>query len=342
MSNIIRLLTVLLALLALNPSAPRAQSGDGLLVFAAASLTDALQDIGKLWEMKGESRIRFNFAASSTLARQIEQGAAANLFASADQQWMDWVQTRNLIVNDTRRALLGNRLVLVAPADKVPNVTIAPGMDLLAVLGPNGRLATGDPASVPVGLYARQALTKLGIWTAVEPRIARADNVRAALLLVERGEAPLGIVYATDAAAARGVRVVDVFPAELTEPITYPFAVTSAGNTRAAQRFLDFLASPEAKSAFNRRGFTTEYRPRSRHRRRRAATRMSPRCTASPPGRWIACSVQSTISASASRRVIFGSRLTPNSGWACRSIRRIARQITLRSTCQKPMNSWVT
>ena len=145
---------ILLALVAsLFAAMPvRAQPNDGLLVFAAASLTDVMQDIGKLWEAKGEPRVRFNFAASSTLARQMEQGAVANLFASADLKWMDWVQERNLIANDTRRTLLGNRLVLVAPADKVPSVTIAPGMDLLAILGPNGRLATGDPASVPAGI----------------------------------------------------------------------------------------------------------------------------------------------------------------------------------------------
>ncbi len=252
---------ILLALVAsLFAAAPvRAQPTEGLLVFAAASLTDVMQDINKLWEAKGEPRVRFNFAASSTLARQMEQGAVANLFASADLKWMDWVQERNLIANDTRRTLLGNRLVLVAPADKVPSVTIAPGMDLLAILGPNGRLATGDPASVPAGIYARQALTKLGIWAAVEPRIARAESVRAALLLVERGEVPLGIVYATDAAVARGVKVVATFPAELTDPpIAYPFAVIRAGDTPAARRFLEFLGTPAAQEAFSRRGFITE------------------------------------------------------------------------------------
>ncbi len=250
------LLALVAVFLAVAPA--RAQPQEGLLVFAAASLTDVMQDINRLWEAKGEARVRFNFAASSTLARQMEQGAVASLFASADQQWMDWAQARGLIAGDTRRTLLGNRLVLVAPADKVPSVTIAPGMDLLAVLGPSGRLATGDPASVPVGLYARQALTKLGIWAAIEPRIARAESVRAALLLVERGEAPLGIVYATDAAVARGVRVVATFPADLTEPIAYPFAVTKAGDTPAARRFLTFLSSPEAQEAFTRRGFVTE------------------------------------------------------------------------------------
>lgn len=246
----------LLALLAAFPAA--AQPRDGLLVFAAASLTEAMQDAARLWEARGEARVRFSFAASSTLARQIEQGAGAHVFASADQPWMDWVEARGLIAPGTRRTLLGNRLVLVAPADGVAAVTLAPGMDLVAMLGPGGRLALGDPASVPAGVYARQALAKLGLWAAVAPRIARADSVRAALLLVERGEAPLGIVYATDAAVARGVRVVATFPADPAAPIAYPFAVTRAGDTPAARRFLAFLATPVAQEAFARRGFVTE------------------------------------------------------------------------------------
>ena len=253
----------LLALLATPLAAPaRAQPAESLLVFAAASLTEAMQDVARLWEAAGNSRIRFNFAASSTLARQLEQGAPANLFASADQPWMDWAQSRGLIAAETRRTLLANRLVLVAPSERngansTAAVTIAPGLDLPALLGPGGRLAVGDPASVPAGIYARQALTKLGIWPALEPRLARAENVRAALLLVERGEAPLGIVYATDAAVARGVRVLATFPAELTAPIAYPFAVTRTGDTPAARRLMAFLATPPALEAFTRRGFIT-------------------------------------------------------------------------------------
>ena len=249
----------LLAAIAASLATPtRAQPSESLLVFAAASLTEAMQDVAKLWEASGNPRLRFNFAASSTLARQLEQGAQANLFASADPPWMDWAQSRSLIATETRRTLLGNRLVLVAPADKVPTVTIAPGMDLLSVLGPNGRLAVADPSNVPAGLYARQALTKLGLWPAIEPRLARAESVRSALLLVERGEAPLGIVYATDAAVARGVRVAATFPPGLTDPIAYPFAVTRTGDTPAARRLMAFLATPPALEAFARRGFITE------------------------------------------------------------------------------------
>ncbi len=249
-----------LLLVPLVASAPaRSQPRESLLVFAAASLTDAMQDIGKLWEARGEPRLRCNSAASSTLARQMEQGAQANLFASAALQWMDWAQSRNLIAPGTRRTLLGNRLVLVTPANSNATLTVGPGMDLLAILGPGGRLAVGDPSNVPAGLYARQALTKLGLWPALEPRLARAENVRAALLLVERGEAPLGIVYATDAAVARGVRVAATFPPDLLDPpIAYPFAVARAGDTPAARRLLAFLATPAALQVFARRGFISE------------------------------------------------------------------------------------
>jgi molybdate transport system substrate-binding protein len=253
-----RTLIVAIAIALLAIVQPRAQPRDALLIFAAASLTEAMQDVGALWEASGEPRPRFNFAASSTLARQIDQGASAHVFASADQPWMDWAQSRGLIAAETRRTVLGNRLVLIAPADKVPQLAIAPGMELAALLGPKGRLATGDPASVPSGIYARTALTRLGIWASIEPRLARAESVRAALLLVERGEAPLGIVYATDAAVARGVAVAAVFPADLTGPIAYPFAATRAGDTPAARRFLAFLSTPAAQDAFARRGFTTE------------------------------------------------------------------------------------
>jgi len=201
-----RLLLPALALLAAlaAPLRPAAAQEQPLTVFAAASLTDAMRALGEAWQQKGHPGPRFSFAASSTLARQIEQGASADLFMSADEPWMDYLQQRDLIVNATRISPVGNALVLVAPADSTANVTLARGTDLAALLGANGRIATGDPAHVPVGRYAQAALTWMGQWDAVSPRLARADNVRAALLLVERGEAPFGIVYATDAAASRG------------------------------------------------------------------------------------------------------------------------------------------
>ena len=250
-----RPLLLALGLLSLLPGVAHA---DDLTVFAAASLTDALRDIAAQWEPAGQPKPRFNFAASSTLARQIEQGASANVFASADEQWMDYLTSRDLIVPGTRRDLLGNALVLVVPKDRARTVQIGPGFDLLALLGPDGRLATGDPANVPAGIYARQALSKLGMWEAVEPRLARADSVRSALLLVEHGEAPAGIVYATDAAVSSEVAVAGRFPEDSHFPISYPFALVRGGDTPAARSFLAFLSTAAARDIFRARGFTTE------------------------------------------------------------------------------------
>jgi molybdate transport system substrate-binding protein len=227
----------------------------GVTVFAAASLTDALQQVEKAWRAQGGSAVKFSFAASSTLAKQIESGAEADIFASADEQWMDYLAQRALIDPATRRSRLRNTLVLIAPAGPPRNVDIRRGFDLAGLLG-DGRLATGDPAHVPVGRYAQQALTALGVWDAVGPRLARADNVRAALLFVERGEAPFGIVYATDAAASARVQVAGVFPADSHAPISYPFAVVAKRNRPEVQRFFAFLQGPEADAIFRRAGFS--------------------------------------------------------------------------------------
>jgi molybdate transport system substrate-binding protein len=246
----------LLALcLLLTPLAARAQE---VTMFAAASLTDAMKDVSAQWAKDGHQPLRLSFGASSTLARQIEQGAPANLFASADEKWMDYLADKKLIVADTRKDLLGNDLVLVVPADKPQHATLGPGFDLLGLLGPSGRIATGDPAHVPVGVYAEQALKKLGMWDAVQPRLARTDDVRAALLLVERGEAPAGIVYATDAAVSKGVMVAGVFPANSHDPVSYPFAVITAGDTPEARALMTFLAGPDARAIFVKRGFKVE------------------------------------------------------------------------------------
>ncbi|HEY7577057.1 MAG TPA: molybdate ABC transporter substrate-binding protein [Acetobacteraceae bacterium] len=246
---------VLAFCLLLAPLVARAQE---LTVFAAASLTDAMKDISAQWAQAGHAPLRMSFASSSTLARQIEQGAPANLFASADERWMDYLAGKQLIVPETRKDLLGNELVLVVPADKPQHVTIGPNFDLVGMLGSNGRVATGDPAHVPVGIYAEQALKKLGIWDAVTPRLARADDVRSALLLVERGEAPAGIVYATDAAVSKAVMVAGVFPADSHDPISYPFAVTKAGDTPEARALMSFLAGQQARAIFVKRGFKVE------------------------------------------------------------------------------------
>ena len=251
-----RLLPVLLACAALTAGAP-AHAQEGPTVFAAASLTDAMRALGQAWAARGNPAPRFSFAASSALARQIEQGAPADIFASADEPWMDYVQERNLVVNGTRVTPLANALVLVAPADSAQRVLVpSRGTDLSALLGPRGRIATGDPAHVPVGKYAQAALTWMGQWDSLAPRIARADNVRSALLLVERGEAPLGIVYSTDAAASRAVKVIATFPAGSHEPITYPFAVTRrATDNTQARAFFAFATGPEAAETYRRLGF---------------------------------------------------------------------------------------
>ncbi len=246
----------LLALcLLLAPLAARAQE---LTVFAAASLTDALKDISAQWAQAGHSPLRMSFGSSSTLARQIAEGAPANLFASADEKWMDFLADKKLIVLETRKDLLGNDLVLVVPADEPKHVTIGPGFDIAAVLGPNGRLATGDPQHVPVGIYAEQALRKLGLWDKVKPRLASTEDVRAALLLVERGEAPAGIVYATDAAVSKNVMIAGVFPADSHDPVSYPFALVKSGDTPGARALMTYLSGPQARDIFVKRGFKVE------------------------------------------------------------------------------------
>ena len=225
-----------------------------LTVFAAASLTNVLQEAGDAYTAETKLPVRFSFAASSALARQIESGAPADVFVSADQDWMNYLQARNLLAPATRANIVANTLVLVAPADSNIALRIAPGFALAAALGADGRLATGDPASVPVGKYAQAALTKLGIWPLVEKRVVAADNVRTALNFVARGEAPLGIVYASDAKTEPKVRVVDTFPASTHEPITYPAAATSTAGPGAAA-FLKFLRGPTARALFDRAGF---------------------------------------------------------------------------------------
>lgn len=225
-----------------------------LTVFAAASLTDTLQQIGAAYAAQTHARVRFSFAASSVLAKQVESGAPADVFVSADQEWMDYLATRKLIQDATRRDIVTNVLVLVAPADSTVKLRIAPGFALAAALGGKGRLATGDPASVPVGKYARQALTKLGVWNSVKNRLVPADNVRTALNFVARGEAPLGIVYATDARADRHVRVVDSFAPDTHQRIAYPAAATANAGADAAG-FVKFLASAKAQAIFNKAGF---------------------------------------------------------------------------------------
>jgi len=245
-----RMLILLAILLLATPARAR-----DMTVFAAASLTNALEELGAAWRAQGKGGVRFSFAASSALARQVEQGAAADLFLSADEEWMDYLDKRDLIARDSRRSPLGNSLVLVATPGRATPVTISRDLDLAALLG-GGRLATGDPAHVPVGRYARQALESLGLWRIAEPRLARAENVRAALLLVERGEAPLGIVYATDAAVAPKLAVIGTFPAGSHPPISYPFAVVKARDGAGARALLEHLTGADAAPVYRKFGFT--------------------------------------------------------------------------------------
>jgi molybdate transport system substrate-binding protein len=231
-----------------------------ITVFAAASMKNALDEVDSLFTEQSGIKVVASYAASSSLMKQIEQGAPADVFLSADIDWMDYGIKHNLIKNDTRKDLLGNRLVLIAAKDsKIGNVSIAPGFDLAALAG-SGRIATGDVRAVPAGLYAKAALEKLGIWSSVESKIAMAENVRAALVLVARGEAPLGIVYETDAKVDPSVKIIGVFPEDSHPPIIYPVAMTKDAKPDAAQ-YLAFLTTPKARAVFERYGFRVLGKP---------------------------------------------------------------------------------
>jgi molybdate transport system substrate-binding protein len=226
-----------------------------LTAFAAASMKNAVDDINAAFTKATGIKVVASYAASSALAKQIEAGAPADLFASADLEWMDYVAGKKLIKDDSRVSLLGNRLVLIAPKDsRIDNVAIGPGFDL-ATLASDGRIATGDVRAVPVGKYAKAALEKLGAWAAAEPKFAMAENVRAALTLVGRGEAPLGIVYETDAKVENNVKIVGHFPADSHPAIVYPVALTATAKPEAA-RYIAFMRSNAAKAIFEAYGFT--------------------------------------------------------------------------------------
>jgi len=224
-----------------------------VLVFAAASLKGALDEVGTLVQQRTGIALKPSYAATSLLAKQIEEGAPADIFFSADEQWMDYVAERKLIAPASRVNVVGNRLVLIAPKDRAPALTIAPGFALAQALGA-GRLAIADPANVPAGRYGKAALTSLGVWDSVASRLAPADNVRAALAFVARGETPLGIVYASDVLAEPGVAVVGTFPANTHQPIVYPAALTARAKPDA-KKVLDVIVSAEARAIFVKHGF---------------------------------------------------------------------------------------
>jgi molybdate transport system substrate-binding protein len=235
-------------------SAP-AFAQDKVTVFAAASMKNALDAANAEWAKETSDAATVSYAASSALAKQIEAGAPADLFISADLAWMDYVAGKKLIKDDTRTNLLGNRLVLVAPADKATPVEIKQGFDLAKLVG-DGKLAMGAVDSVPAGKYGKAALEKLGVWSSVEGKVAGAESVRAALVLVSRGEAPYGIVYQTDAAADQGVKIVGTFPQDSHEPIIYPVAILAESKSPAAAAYLEFLKSAKAAPFFEKQGFT--------------------------------------------------------------------------------------
>jgi molybdate transport system substrate-binding protein len=250
----------ILALAGISLAAPATAQDRSITVFAAASLKNALDDINAAYTAKTGVKVTPSYAASSALARQIERGAPADIFASADLEWMDYAVAKKTINEATRMNLLGNRLVLIAPKNSViANVTIGQGFDL-ARLASDGRIATGDVQSVPVGKYAKAALEALGAWNSAASKFAFTDNVRSALTLVARSEAPLGIVYETDAKVEPGVKIIGAFPPGSHPPIVYPFAATTSARNDT-ESYLAFVRSAEGKAVFERYGFTFLIRP---------------------------------------------------------------------------------
>jgi len=246
---------VALFALAAGAGLPAVAGADEPLVFAAASLKNALDDAAARYKDQTGKTVRINYAGSSALAKQIEQAAPADIFFSANLDWMDYLEERDLIKKETRVTLLGNTIVLVAPKDSNAEIAIEPDMKLAELLGDDGRLAMANVDSVPAGKYGKAALGHLGVWDAVADKIVQADNVRAALAFVASGEVPLGIVYATDAAAEPNVRIVGVFPDDSHPPILYPVALTASSENPDAAAFLDFIQSDVARPAFEKQGF---------------------------------------------------------------------------------------
>jgi molybdate transport system substrate-binding protein len=256
-----RLLSVL-CLFAVVADAPQtAARQESVTIFAAASLKNAIDDADATFTRATGVKVVASYAASSALAKQIEGGAPADVFVSADLKWMDYLADKKLIKPNTRVNLLGNKLALIAPVDsKLDKVAIGQGFDISKLAG-DGRIAVADVKAVPAGLYAKAALEKLGAWTAAEPKLAQAENVRATLAFVARGETPVGIVYETDAKIEPKVKIVGVFPDGSYPPVTYPVAATAATTNGAITRYLNFLRGPAAKSVFEKYGFSFLIKP---------------------------------------------------------------------------------
>lgn len=254
LSRLARWSRILPALL-LAACAP-AESGEGPVVLAASSMQEGLEQAADAWAAAGHARPVLSFAATSALARQVEAGAPADLLVSADEAWMDDLALQGLIVSASRRDLAGNRLVLIAPAGPPVDAYLTSGVDLASLLGADGRLALAEPETVPAGRYGKAALTALGAWPQVENRLAVAENVRGALALVARGEAPLGVVYATDARSEPRVQVAGTFPIASHPPVRYPLARLAGSTHPDAAAFADFLTGPEGQAILGRLGFT--------------------------------------------------------------------------------------
>ncbi len=254
----VRMLTSLGMALALFLSfgLTEAKAAADITVFAAASTTNALTEIAKIYEAAGKGKVALSFASSSTLAKQIENGAPADVFLSANAEWMDYLEEKKLLEAGSRFDLLGNRIVFIVPASSgVKSVTVSPRLDVLTLLGKDGLLSVGDPSHVPVGKYAKAALEYLKLWPQVKDKIAPAKDVRAGLALVERAESPLGIVYASDAAISDKARIVGAFPADSHPNIDYPIAAVKTPNTSASLAFIKFLSTPQAKEIWVKYGF---------------------------------------------------------------------------------------
>jgi molybdate transport system substrate-binding protein len=256
LDHILRITSVLLVLSGVTAGCATAAEQETVTVFSAGSTINAVTDIAGLFMQQKQGRVVTSFAASSTLAKQIENGAPAEVYISANAKWMDYLEEKKIIDAATRFDLLSNRIVLVAPAgSKVIHVDIKTGFALADLLG-DDRLAMGDPDHVPAGIYGRKALETLGIWDSVAGKVARSKDVRAALALVERGETPLGVVYTTDAAISKNVSVVGTFPETCHPPIVYPAALVGSRHSQVARRFIEFLKTPDAKAVFKRYGFS--------------------------------------------------------------------------------------
>lgn len=233
-----------------------ASNKSNITVFAAASTTNAVTEICKLYEDQGQVGVRTSFASSSTLAKQIANGAPADVYLSANKQWMDYLEKKGVIQKETRFDLLGNRIAIVVPLNSpVISIDIKKGMDIASLLRADGRMAIGDPEHVPAGMYGKKALSTLGLWNQLKKRIAPMKDVRSALVMVERAETPLGLVYTTDAAISKKVRIAGVFPLESHQPIVYPVTIVSGGKSKEGMDFLNFLKTPEARAVFNKYGF---------------------------------------------------------------------------------------